>query len=61
MINYREVHAECINVFLDKKRVGHIVRVASGYQYRPRGKNKQSFYGKVLPSINDVKASLEDN
>jgi len=61
MIHYNEIYRHFIDVYLDKKRVGYIIRVPGGFQYRPKGKNKQEYYGEVFNTINEVKASLEDD
>lgn len=45
-----------IDVYLDGKRIGAIVSVADGYRYKPEGRKP----GATFPSIEAVKASLEE-
>jgi hypothetical protein len=47
-----------VSVYLENKRVGRIVRVAGGFQYRQQGKKNPSSYGDVFPTISDCKQSL---
>lgn len=58
MIRYKKVNRNYVTVLLENKEVGSIVMVAGGFQYRPKGKNRQSFYGEVLSSIEEVKSTL---
>lgn len=44
-------------VLLDGKQVGTIHQVRGGYQYVPKGGGLR---GDVLPTLGDVKRSLED-
>lgn len=61
MVSYKQINENYIEVYLGKKLTGSIARVPGGFQYRPKGKNKQSLYGDILPSIIDVKQSLEED
>ncbi len=45
-----------IDVFLDGKRVGEIRSVAAGYHYKPLSGKA----GAVLPTLAEVKRSLEE-
>lgn len=55
MVNFKEIHPTYIEVRLNKKKVGKILRVAGGFQYRP---NKSKVYGEVYPTIDKCKESL---
>jgi len=59
MIQYKEVHQNYINVFLDKKRVGHIIIVAGGFQYRTKKNKGRQYSGNIYNTIDEVKYSLE--
>lgn len=56
MIRYKEINENYIDVYLSSKKVGRILRVGGGYQYRPKG---SSSYGEVYSTIDKVKQSLE--
>ena len=45
-----------LSVFLGKRRIGTIVELQGGYQYRPKG---SSLSGDVFPTLASCKMSLE--
>lgn len=57
MIEYKKRSGtlEYINVYLDKKRIGAIKFVGTGWQYFPNGWHKG---GNIFPTISEVKKSL---
>ena len=57
MITYKELANGSVRVFLDGKHVGTIGRISTGYAYYPHGSKS---YGEVLPTIAEVKATLEE-
>lgn len=57
-ITYVNTNRSFVEVFLNKKHVGNIVRVAGGYQYRPKNV-KSTMYGQCMSTIELVKQSLE--
>jgi len=58
MITYKKNNQNHHDVYLEKKKVGSIVRVAGGFQYRPKGV-KPHMFGDVLMTVEQVKQSLE--
>ncbi len=58
MLTYKQNSETHTSVKLDNKKVGDIVRVAGGYQYRPY-KARKIHWGEVMGTIQEVKKSLE--
>jgi len=57
MIEYRDLPNGNVHVYLDKKLIGTISKVANGYAYRANG-SKTS--GEILPTVAEIKATLEE-
>lgn len=57
MITYKNIDGtHKVAVYLEKKRIGTIEPVGSGWRYFPKGKD---FGGELLNSLQAVKRSLE--
>lgn len=56
-ISYEWIKDGLIAVFLEKKRVGKILKVTKGYQYYPKGGQP----GEVFDTLDECKDSLEAN
>jgi len=64
MITYQEYPNKLakwgIAVYVDKKLVGYIEKVnGDGYRYAVKGAAKANKFGRIFPTIDEVKASLE--
>jgi hypothetical protein len=60
MITYTTANRFDTYVYLDGKLVGCIAKVDGGYQYIP-DKHDSSWGGDVLSTLQEVKASLEED
>jgi len=57
MITIKGINENYSEVYLEKKKVGRIVRVAGGFQYKPYGSKS---FGEVMATKNQVIESLKN-
>lgn len=59
MLQFKEINPNVTDVYNDGKKAGSIVKVAGGYQYRPKGVSAK-MYGKVFNTNYECRKSLKN-